>query len=165
LTKKAYLLSRITGFLDPGADPFGSGWHILQFNYAVARGGLFGSGWGNCLWANSYLPLSYSDSSFAALAEALGFIGSAPVIVGFGLLAWFAFRISAVSHDPFKKLFISSMMFMIVIQALMHISVNTGMMPPTGITLPLFSYGGSSLLSTMIAAGMIISAAESPDQI
>jgi cell division protein FtsW len=157
--EKPYVLARITGFLNPLADPTGAGWHILQFQYTLARGGLFGASWGNCLWANSYLPLSYSDSAFAALTEAIGFIGVLPVIFGFTIFAYVGYRMASRTEENMRRIFICSMTSMVTFQAFVHISVNVGLMPPTGITLPMFSYGGSSLLSTMIGAGIILSAA------
>ena len=156
---KPYILMRMVGFIDPLSDPSGSGWHILQFQYTLARGGILGVDWGNCLWANSYLPLSYSDSAFASLTEAVGFIGVLPVIFGFALFAYSGFRLADRADSGFRKLFICSMTSMITFQAFIHISVNVGLMPPTGITLPMFSYGGSSLVSTMLGAGIILSAA------
>ncbi len=159
IIEKPYVLARITGFLNPLDDPTGAGWHILQFQYTLARGGLFGASWGNCLWANSYLPLSYSDSAFAALTEAIGFIGVLPVIFGFTLFAYLGYRMASRTEGNMRRIFICSMTSMVTFQAFVHISVNVGLMPPTGITLPMFSYGGSSLLATMIGAGIILSAA------
>lgn len=156
---KAYMIKRLAGFIDPSGDPFGAGWHVLQFQYAIARGGFWGAGWGKSVWANSYLPLSYSDSSFAALAEAVGFAGSFPVIVFFASLGFAAYMLSGRVSDPARRLVISSLVLVIVFQAFLHISVNVGLIPPTGITLPMVSYGGSSLFSTMISAGIILSAA------
>ncbi len=157
--EKPYVLRRLVGFIDPSSDPSGSGWHILQFQYTLARGGFFGVDWGNCLWANSYLPLSYSDSAFASLTEAVGFIGVLPVIVGFAIFAYAGFRLATRADSDISRIFICSMTSMITFQAFIHISVNVGLMPPTGITLPMFSYGGSSLVSTMLGAGIILSAA------
>jgi cell division protein FtsW len=162
IIEKPYVLTRITGFLNPMDDPMGAGWHILQFQYTLARGGLFGASWGNCLWANSYLPLSYSDSAFAALTEAIGLVGVLPVIFGFTLFAYLGYRMASRTEENIRRIFICSMTSMVTFQAFVHISVNVGLMPPTGITLPMFSYGGSSLLATMIAAGIILSAARVP---
>ncbi len=159
IMEKPYVLMRLKGFLDPAADPGGAGWHIMQFQYTLARGGFLGVNWGNCLWANSYLPLSYSDSAFASLTEAIGFIGVLPIIFGFLAFAYVGYRLAERTEPGFRRLFISSMTAMITFQAFVHISVNVGLMPPTGITLPMFSYGGSSLISTMLGAGMILSAA------
>ncbi len=157
--KYQYVIPRLIGFLNPDTDPMGSGWHIRQFQYALARGGFWGTSWGKALWANSYLPLSHSDSAFAALTESVGFIGAFPVIVGLALLAYISYRLSCRAQAGTDRIFIFSMGMLFSIQALVHISVNVTMIPPTGITLPILSYGGSSLVSTMFAFGMILSAA------
>ena len=157
---KPYVVSRLTAFINPSADAAGSGWHILQLQYTLARGGLSGQSWGNGLWSNSYLPLSHSDSSFASLVEAIGFIGAMPVIIGFCLLAFAGYRFSRNIKDSGRKIFVMAMPFLIASQALLHMSVNVGLLPPTGITLPMFSYGGSSLISIMLSFGMILSATD-----
>lgn len=158
--KVPYVSDRLRGFWSPGGDPTGAGWHVLQFQYTMARGGLWGTDWGKSLWSNAYLPLAYSDSSFASLTEAVGFIGALPVIAGFLLLAWLCAYLAAKTEDSRSRLFILAMGVVIVIQAFVHISVNTGLIPPTGITLPMLSYGGSSLVSTLLAFGVILSLAK-----
>ena len=157
---KPYIIARFSAFFNPESDPTGAGWHILQFQYTIARGGFSGQSWGNAFWSNAYLPLSYSDSSFASLVEAIGFAGTFPVIIGFVALAFAGYRLSSKIEDPARKIFIFAMPVLITSQALTHMSVNVGLLPPTGITLPMFSYGGSSLLSIMISFGMILSAAK-----
>jgi cell division protein FtsW (lipid II flippase) len=157
--RHSYVADRIAGFLDPAADPFGKGWHLLQCQHALARGGLWGTGWGGALWAHAYLPLAHSDSAYAAMAEALGWTGCVPVVVLFPLLAWFSCRMAAKSADPVARLYVQAFSLTIVAQGLLHLSVNTGLLPVTGVTLPFFSYGGSSLLSLMFGFGILISAA------
>lgn len=158
--QKPYVAARIAGFLDPEKTASGAGWHILQFQYTMARGGFSGQSWGKSLWANAYLPLSYSDSAFASLVEAIGFVGTIPVLIGFCALAYAGYRLSLQVKDDFKKILICSMPILISVQALVHMSVNVTMFPATGITLPIFSYGGSSLLSIMLSFGIILSAAK-----
>ena len=155
-----YIASRITGFLNPSADPTGAGWHILQFQYTLARGGFSGQSWGKSMWSNAYLPLSYSDSSFASLVEAIGFVGTIPVILGFCAIAYAGYRLSQRTRNIKRRIFIYSMAVTIASQALIHMSVNVGLLPPTGITLPMFSYGGSSLISIMLSFGIILSASK-----
>ena len=157
--RNKYVVARVTGFLNPADDPLGSGWHVMQFQYTLARGGFWGASWGKALWANSYLPLSHSDSAFASLVESVGFIGSFPVIVGLLGIAGIAYFLAAQKEDNLKKTLIFSLGALFVTQALIHISVNVTLVPPTGITLPILSYGGSSLVSTMIAFGVLLSAA------
>jgi cell division protein FtsW len=157
-TSTPYITARIAGFLNPEKTITGAGWHILQFQYTMARGGFSGQSWGKSLWANSYLPLSYSDSAFASMVEAIGFIGTIPVILGFCILAYAGYRLSLHAKNDINKIFICAMPIVISIQAMIHISVNVTMFPATGITLPLFSYGGSSLISIMLSFGIILSA-------
>ena len=159
IIKKQYVLDRFSGFLDPMADPFGMGWHVMQFRYSIANGGFWGRGLGNSVWSNSYLPYSHSDSAFASFCEAVGFVGAVPVILGFLFLVYIAYRISRNIECPERRIFILAIATLISIQALIHISVNLTLLPTTGITLPLFSYGGSSLVSTFISFGVLLSAA------
>ena len=156
-----YVLQRILGYLFPLSDPYGSGWHSMQFRYAMARGGLEGAGLGKAVWSNTYLPLSHTDSIFSSLAETLGFIGVLPVLIGFILLIYLTFTLALHSKDRFVVLFSCSLVSLITFQAFLHIGVNVGLLPPTGVTLPLLSYGGSSLVTTMLGFGMLISAAKS----
>ncbi len=155
---KPYIAARISGFINPSADPSGAGWHILQFQYTLARGGFSGQSWGKSMWSNAYLPLSYSDSSFASLVEAIGFAGTIPLVFGFSAIAYAGYRLSMKVEQPNRKTFIYAMAVLITSQALIHMSVNVGLLPPTGITLPMFSYGGSSLMSIMLSFGIILSA-------
>ncbi|OGV45576.1 MAG: hypothetical protein A2017_12235 [Lentisphaerae bacterium GWF2_44_16] len=160
LLKNNYVFSRLTGFLSPESDPLGSGWHICQFRYTLARGGFWGESWGKALWANSYLPLSHSDSAFASLTESLGFAGSFPVVAGLIFLSFIIYRLSLKPGDNLARYMIFGIGALFIIQALVHISVNVTLIPPTGITLPILSYGGSSLISTMIGFGILLSASE-----
>lgn len=156
--QKPYVAARFAGYLNPEQHASGAGWHILQFQYTMARGGFSGQSWGKSLWANTYLPLSYSDSAFASLVEAIGFAGTIPVILGFCALAYAGYRLALHAEGDLKKLFICGMPILISVQALVHMSVNVTMLPATGITLPIFSYGGSSLMSIMLSFGIILSA-------
>jgi cell division protein FtsW len=163
--KNQYILDRITGFWNPGGDPLGSGWHIMQFRFALSRGGFWGASLGKAIWANAYLPLSHSDSAFAAMAESVGFAGACPVILGAFIIALAAYFLARKKSDCFVRNIIMSLGGLFVVQALIHISVNVTLLPPTGITLPLISYGGSSLVSCMIAFGILLSAARSPETV
>ncbi len=159
----SYLLGRITGFLNPELDPLGNGWHVRQFQFTLARGGLFGSKIGGAIWSNSYLPLAHSDSMFASIVESLGFVGSVPVILLFAGIIGIFYRFSLNAQNNFRRVFILAMTIMIAIQVLVHISVNVTLIPPTGLTLPILSYGGSSLISTLLAFGIMLSAASRHD--
>jgi cell division protein FtsW len=159
--KNPYILKRFSGFWDPSSDPMGSGWHIRQFQFTIARGGWFGVKMGKAAWSNSYLPLAHSDSVFATVAESLGFLGVLPIFIIVGIVIFSLFRIALRFKNQYQKLFIIGMVSLIAVQALIHVSVNVALLPPTGLTFPLLSYGGSSLMSTLLAFGIILSAVNS----
>ncbi len=154
-----YARNRILGYLNPDSDPGGAGWHIRQFQYTIAHGGFFGSEPGSASWAGSYLPLSHSDSAFASIVESGGLLGGVIVIVGFLLLALIFRDLSLNVKNPAARIYIFSAGALCTGQALLHIGVNAALLPPTGLTLPIFSYGGSSLLGTMILFGIAAGAA------
>ena len=160
-----YILERLWGFLFPLNAPYGAGWHTMQFRYAMARGGLEGAGLGKAIWSSAYLPLSHTDSIFSSLTESLGFMGVLPVLIGFVLLIYLTFSLAFHSKNRFVILFCCSLVSLITFQAFLHISVNVGLFPPTGVTLPLLSYGGSSLISTMLGFGILMSAAHSNNKL
>jgi cell division protein FtsW (lipid II flippase) len=154
-----YVIKRITAFMNPLKDPDGAGWHILQFKYAIARGGLSGSGLGKAYWSNYYLPLSHTDSIFSSIVESIGIIGIIPLLFSFIILFYIIYIIVIQQNNKLLTIFSCSIIACITFQALIHISVNVGIFPPTGITLPLISYGGSSFASTMFSFGMLMSIA------
>ncbi|MDD3118915.1 MAG: FtsW/RodA/SpoVE family cell cycle protein [Victivallales bacterium] len=153
-----YILRRFSGYFAPESDPFGAGWHTLQLRYAIAGGGLTGSGLGHAVWSNSYLPYSYCDSAFAAMTETTGAIGGILVIALFLAIAVTALPCGSRQSDPIRRGFIYCGSIMIVIQAFIHISVNVTLFPVTGLTCPFISYGGSSLTGTLLLVGMMFSA-------
>lgn len=150
-----YMQERILNFLNPEADPSGGGWHLRQFAIAVSRGEWFGVKGDMAVWSNSFLPLSHNDSIFAAMCEMLGFTGGA-ILLGL-YTVWFyqMFALTFWRRDPFRRALIASLAAMIIVQTFLHIAVNLSLIPPTGITLPLVSYGGSSLVGTMIMLAII----------
>lgn len=155
LRQHPYVWQRLTGYLNPEAHASTAGWHMLQFQRALASGGLTGRSWGNSFWSQSYLPLGYSDSIFAATAEAIGFLGVLPVIVV--VLAWVLYGYSqgCKARTQFGAGTIMGLVSILAAQAFIHLSVNLGLLPATGVTLPLISYGGSSLVSTLAAVGVV----------
>lgn len=155
-----YAWRRITGLFQPELDPLGSGWHIRQFELAIARGRFFGEKLGHAVWSNAYLPLAYNDSAFATMAETLGFFGTVPVYLGFTLLiAALAVLANRFDLEEDARLYILSAAALVGIQSLVHISVNLCLLPPTGLPLPLISYGGSSLIGCCLMLGIALSAA------
>lgn len=151
-----YRRRRFLAFLDPMADPQGSGFHIIQALYAIGSGGLFGLGLGNSRQKFFYLPAEHTDFIFAILGEELGFVGALFVIGLFLLLAWRGFRVAMTAPDTFSSLLAAGVTTMIVMQAFINIGVVCGVLPITGIPLPFVSSGGSSLLFTLTGVGIIL---------
>ena len=154
-----YALIRILGYLDPEGAYGVDAWHIRQFRYTMAHGSWSGSAWGNALWSSAFLPLPHTDSLFASIVESTGFIGGLIVIGGFFAMGAGFTGMSWKIHDRAGRVFVFGVGAMYLAQALIHISVNSVLLPPTGVTLPILSYGGSSLLSVMLAFGIAFSAA------
>jgi len=100
-----YVIQRFTGFLNPSAAPLSAGWHVAQFQRALASGGLFGRWWGRGLWTQAYLPLAHSDSVFAAVAEAVGLVGTIPLILLIPAWVWYAWRKASRINDLFRGQF------------------------------------------------------------
>ncbi|MFD0715138.1 stage V sporulation protein E [Paenibacillus sp. GCM10027626] len=151
-----YRMKRITGFLDPWSDPLGTGYQIIQSLYAIGPGGLVGLGLGMSRQKYSYLPEPQTDFIFAIVAEELGFIGGAAIIVLFGILIWRGLRTAMAAPDTFGSLLAVGIVGIIAVQVFINIGVVIGMMPVTGITLPLVSYGGSSLTLLLTALGILL---------
>ena len=142
----AYRLKRITAFLNPWADPLDTGWQIIQGLYAIGSGGLFGVGLGNSRQKYLYIAEPHNDYIFAVLAEELGFIGCIVVILLFAVFIWRGIIISMKAPDMFGSLLACGITALIGFQAIINIAVVTSSMPVTGISLPFFSYGGTSLI-------------------
>ena len=154
-----YAWRRLCGFVDPGGDPQGSGWHARQFEMAIARGHLFGVKLGGALWSNNYLPFPYNDSAFATLLETLGFMGGLLVCGALVLLASALWRLGQTEKLPREnRIFITGAMLLLLIQSMIHIGVNLCLLPTTGLTMPFVSYGGSSLIGCFWLLGMALSA-------
>lgn len=147
-----YRIKRITSFLDPWSDPLNTGYQIIQSLYAIGPGGIMGLGLGMSRQKYFYLPEPYNDFIFSILAEELGFIGGALVLLLFLLILWRGMRVAITAPDQFGSLLAVGIVGMIAIQVIINVGVVTGTFPVTGITLPFLSYGGSSL--TLILTGM-----------
>ena len=161
LWRYPYVAKRFTGFLFPEQDPLGSGWHIRQFQFAVARGGWTGSKIGGAVWSNAYLPYSYNDSAGAALLETLGLLGAVIPLILFCLLLLALYTL-AQKEDlrDSAKLFIAGTAVFFAVQMLIHMGINLALLPPSGLVLPFISYGGSSLAGFCMMAGMALSASK-----
>jgi cell division protein FtsW len=158
---KSYRAQRFLSFLDPSSDPLGSGYQILQARLAFGSGGLLGLGLGMSRQKYLYLPAAHTDFIFAIIGEEFGLLGSAAVVTAFGLLGYAGIRLALACRDPYARLVTAGLTVMIVSQALINMGSVTGLMPVTGIPLPLVSYGGSSLIFTMGCIGLILGAAGS----
>jgi cell division protein FtsW len=155
-----YRQSRITSFLNPStSDPLGAAYQARQALYSLADGGLLGVGLGQGRAKWSYLPNAQNDFIYAIIGEELGMVGAIAVLVLFGLLAYVGLRIAARNTDPWLKLVVSTLTVWMVGQATINIGYVVGLLPVTGIPLPLVSSGGSALVSAMFVGGLLASAA------
>jgi cell division protein FtsW len=156
IIKEPYRLQRFIAFLNPWADPQGAGFHIIQGLYAIGSGGLFGLGLGQSKQKFLYLPENHTDFIFAIIGEEMGFIGASLVIMLFVLFIWRGMKIAVTSQDPFASLLATGITAWVGVQASINIGVVTGSLPVTGIPLPFISFGGTSLLFTMAAVGILL---------
>lgn len=152
-----YRFRRLIAFINPQADPTGAGWQITQSLLALGSGGLFGVGLGRGHQKLLYVPERHTDFIFAIIGEELGFIGAVAVLVMFFLFSWRGFKVALEAPDSFGSFAAFSITAMVVFQALINMGVVTGCLPVTGITLPLVSYGGSSLVFTLLGVGILLS--------
>jgi len=154
-----YRLKRLTGFLDPWADPFDSGFQLTQSLIAIGRGEWFGVGLGDGVQKLFYLPEAHTDFVFAVFAEEFGLLGSVVLIVLFMALLWRVFKLAMRAADAerfFEAYLAIGLGTWLGLQAFINVGVNMGMLPTKGLTLPLISYGRSSLIVAMIAIGLLL---------
>jgi cell division protein FtsW len=154
-----YRMQRITGFLDPWADPFDSGFQLTQSLIAIGRGEWFGVGLGDSVQKLFYLPEAHTDFVFAVYAEEFGLLGSFVLIALFLALLWRVFKLAmraANAERLFEAYIAIGLGTWLGIQAFINIGVNMGMLPTKGLTLPLISYGRSSLIITMICIALLL---------
>ncbi|NLN28050.1 MAG: putative lipid II flippase FtsW [Firmicutes bacterium] len=159
-----YRMRRITSFLNPWADPLGAGWNIIQSLYAIGSGGLFGLGLGAGRQKFAYLPEQHTDFIYAVLGEEMGFLGTATVALLFFVFAWRGYRTALRAPDLYGAMLAVGLTSMIVLQAFINMGVVTGSMPVTGITLPFISAGGSSLLVTLAAIGVLLNVSRAAEE-
>lgn len=152
-----YRLKRFTSFINPWQDPDTSGYHLIQSLYAIGHGRIFGVGLGNSIQKFEYLPYPQTDFIFSIIAEELGLIGILLFFFFYLLLIWRMLLLSLKAHDPFASLAGVGIVIGIGIQALINIGGVTGSIPLTGVPLPLISYGGSSLMVTLLSIGIVLS--------
>lgn len=153
-----YAQERVTTWLFlEKADPLGSAWQTWQGLYAIGSGGLFGKGLGNSMQKYGYVSEPQNDFVFTIICEELGFFGAVIVVALFGLLVWRGFHIAAKAPDRFSSLVVYGLSFKVALQTILNIAVVTNSMPNTGVSLPFFSSGGTSLAVQIFEMGIILS--------
>jgi rod shape determining protein RodA len=154
---KQYQLDRLGAFIKPDADTQRSAYNLNQSKIAIGSGGLAGKGLGKGPQTNlSYVPEQHTDFIFTVVGEELGFFGSSLLLVLFGIVVWRTWRAAALSKDLFGTLVCVGVLSMLVFQVFENAGMTMGIMPITGIPLPLFSYGGSSVIATFIGVGLVL---------
>jgi len=153
---QAYRVQRLMAFLNPLADPAGSGYQMIAARSALVGGGLFGRGLGQGVKSLGALPEAHSDFIFAVIAEEAGFFGALFVLLLFLAFAWRGYAAAYRSPDAFPALLAFGLTTTIFLQALVNLAVVTGLMPSTGIPLPFVSAGGSCLVVSLAMSGMLL---------
>lgn len=156
-----YRIARIVSFLDPWKDPLGSGFQIIQSLYAIGPGGLFGLGFLESRQKHFYLPEPQTDFIFSIISEEFGFMGVIIVSSLFLIIIIKGLMIARNCNDLFGKYLAFGIIFSLSFQALLNLMVVVGLIPVTGVTLPFLSYGGSSLLITLIGMGIVLNISRS----
>jgi cell division protein FtsW len=151
-----YMTPRINSYLNPWSNPRGEGWQTIQSLYAIGSGGLFGRGLGQSMQKFLYIPEPQNDYIFSILAEELGYIGVIAVLLLFMIFIWRGIKIAVHAPDTFSSLVATGITSLIAVQSLFNIAVVTNSVPPTGVSLPFFSSGGTSLLFFLVEVGILL---------
>jgi len=153
---KDYQKARVYSFISPSSDPLKSGYNVNQSKIAVGSGGLWGRGFGGATQSQlQFLPISHIDFIFASWAEATGFIGSAALILVYAILIWRIFYVASVSRDVMGSIFCTAIGAVFLFQSFVNVGMNIGLAPVTGIPLPYFSYGGTSIVISSALLGIV----------
>jgi cell division protein FtsW len=163
VVRTPYRYNRVITFLNPEADPQGGGFQLLQSLIAIGSGGLAGVGLMESRQKLFYLPEAHTDFIFAVLCEEVGFLGGLAVLALFGIYGWRGLRAAWAAPDDFGRLAAVGITVMIVGQALINLSVVLGLMPTKGIPLPFVSYGGASLIVSLLATGVLLNISQHAD--
>jgi len=155
-----YRLARIRAFFEPAVDTQGAGFQLTQSLIALGSGGVTGVGFGQGLQKAYFLPAPHTDFIFSVIGEELGLLGTGVILAAFLLLFWRGIRTAAHAPDRFGFYLALGLTVLLVWQGLTHMGVCVGMMPTKGLPLPLISYGGSSLLATMAAMGLLLNVSQ-----
>lgn len=153
---RPYIRDRIMTFVDPSSDPLGSSYQIQQAMIAVGSGGLTGRGFGQSIQKFEYLPEPIGDSVFAVFAEEFGFLGALVLILLLASFTFRGFRLATHAQDQFGMLLVVGIMTVIVVQAFLNIAAMVALMPMLGLPLPFISHGGTALLTTLGAVGIVL---------
>lgn len=156
IMSKEYIRNRFLTFLNPDLDPLNIGFQIKQALIAIGSGGFFGVGFGKSIQKFGYLPEVQGDTIFAAAAEELGFIRISFLVLAYLIIAYRGYRIAGNAEDRFSMLIATGITSWFAFQAIINMGVNLAILPLTGLTLPFVSYGGSSLIINMLAAGILL---------
>jgi cell division protein FtsW len=156
---EGYRSDRVQSWLNPGADMQGSGYQARQARYALANGGIFGDGLGQGTAKWNYLPNAHNDFIFAIIGEELGYVGAVGLLALFGLFAYTGMRIAKRSADPFLRLLTAATTLWVIGQVFINVGYVVGLLPVTGLQLPLISAGGTSTATTLFMLGIITNAA------
>jgi len=153
---KQYQINRFMAFTDPGLDPRGAGYNTTQARIAIGNGGLFGQGlFGGSQTRSRFVPEQHTDFIFTVAGEELGLIGAGVLILLFAVLLWRALYISQHADDMFGRVAAAGIACWFAFQTFQNIGMCLGIMPVTGVPLPLVSYGGSSMFASMMALGLL----------
>ena len=155
-----YRRARLLAFLRPEADPLGAGFQALQSLIAVGAGGWLGNGLGGSRQKLFFLPYPHTDFIFAIVGEELGFVGAAALVAAFSVIAWRGLRAARRAPDAFGAFLAAGATAMIVVQAAINMSVVLALMPTKGLPMPFVSYGGSSLVASWLAGGLILNVSQ-----
>lgn len=157
---RGYQKQRLLVFLNPNVDPLGAGYTIIQSKIAIGSGGLFGKGWlGGTQSQLNFLPERHTDFIFSVIGEEWGFLGSLALLLAYFFIIKRAITIAEQTSDTYGKLIASGIAVMLSFQVAINIGMTVGLMPVVGVPLPLVSYGGSSLVATLIAVGLLLNVA------
>jgi cell division protein FtsW len=154
-----YRMERLTGFIDPAADPSGSGFQSIQAKIAMGSGGVFGVGLGESLQKAFYLPEAHTDMIAAVIGEELGLLGIGALVGLFGLFGYAGLRIAQGARDRYGKLLAAGLTALVLIQAIINLFAVLGLAPLTGVPLPFVSYGNSSMLVLLASVGLLLNIA------
>ena len=155
--RDSYSRARIMTMINPWVDEYGDGYQLIQGFYAFGSGGIFGVGLGTSRQKYSYLPMAHNDFIFAVIGEELGLVGTLCVLLAFFCLVWLGFRIARTAPDPSGTLIASGCVSLLAIQLLVNVCGVLGIIPLSGKPVPFISYGGSSIMSSLLLVGLVVS--------